>query len=51
MKAEDARREESAGPLRPVAEQAERIAAARAAAGEAGVRLFVSEGVPRGALS
>ncbi|MGW7822290.1 hypothetical protein ACWGLF_30245 [Streptomyces puniciscabiei] len=50
MKAEDARREESGDPLRPVAEQTERIAAARAAAGEAAVRLFLSDGVPRRAL-
>ncbi|MFE4702935.1 isocitrate lyase/phosphoenolpyruvate mutase family protein [Streptomyces sp. NPDC056738] len=39
---EDALYEEGAGPLRPVAEQAERIAAVRAAADAAGVPLFVN---------
>ncbi|MFJ4782429.1 isocitrate lyase/phosphoenolpyruvate mutase family protein [Streptomyces sp. NPDC088794] len=39
---EDALYEAGAGPLRPVAEQAERIAAARAAADSAGVPLFVN---------
>ncbi|MFJ3639202.1 isocitrate lyase/phosphoenolpyruvate mutase family protein [Streptomyces sp. NPDC090108] len=39
---EDARHEADGGPLRPVAEQAERIAAARAAADAAGVPLFVN---------
>ncbi|MET9896745.1 isocitrate lyase/phosphoenolpyruvate mutase family protein [Streptomyces sp. NPDC006465] len=39
---EDALHTEGAGPLRPVAEQAERIAAARAAADAAGVPLFVN---------
>ncbi|MFD8736254.1 isocitrate lyase/phosphoenolpyruvate mutase family protein [Streptomyces sp. NPDC059618] len=39
---EDALYGEGAGPLRPVAEQAERIAVARAAADAAGVPLFVN---------
>ncbi|MGW5649789.1 isocitrate lyase/PEP mutase family protein [Streptomyces humi] len=39
---EDARYDGGEGPLRPVAEQAERIAAARAAADTAGVPLFVN---------
>lgn len=39
---EDALYEEGAGPLRPVAEQAERVAAVRAAADAAGVPLFVN---------
>ncbi|MFF0189882.1 isocitrate lyase/phosphoenolpyruvate mutase family protein [Streptomyces sp. NPDC005244] len=39
---EDALHEEGAGPLRPVAAQADRIAAARAAADTAGVPLFVN---------
>ncbi|CAL9383240.1 putative protein [Streptomyces sp. enrichment culture] len=39
---EDARYEPGGSPLRPVAEQAERIAAARAAADAAGVPLFVN---------
>ncbi|MGW0627479.1 isocitrate lyase/PEP mutase family protein [Streptomyces sp. NPDC002758] len=39
---EDASYEEGTGPLRPVAEQAERIAAAREAADAAGVPLFVN---------
>ncbi|MEV5724942.1 isocitrate lyase/phosphoenolpyruvate mutase family protein [Streptomyces pharetrae] len=39
---EDALHTPGRGPLRPVAEQAERIAAARAAADEAGVPLFVN---------
>ncbi|MET8247004.1 isocitrate lyase/phosphoenolpyruvate mutase family protein [Streptomyces sp. NPDC005202] len=39
---EDALYEEGAGPLRPVAEQAERIAAAREAADAEGVPLFVN---------
>ncbi|MET8034367.1 isocitrate lyase/phosphoenolpyruvate mutase family protein [Streptomyces sp. NPDC005345] len=39
---EDALHGEGAGPLRPVAEQADRIAAARAAADAAGVPLFVN---------
>ncbi|MFG2791659.1 isocitrate lyase/phosphoenolpyruvate mutase family protein [Streptomyces sp. NPDC048419] len=39
---EDALYEEGTGPLRPVAEQAERIAAAREAADAAGVPLFVN---------
>ncbi|MEU1403099.1 isocitrate lyase/phosphoenolpyruvate mutase family protein [Streptomyces sp. NPDC005728] len=39
---EDARHEAGGEPLRPVAEQAQRIAAARAAAEEAGVPLFVN---------
>ncbi|AIS01557.1 isocitrate lyase/PEP mutase family protein [Streptomyces glaucescens] len=39
---EDALHVPGRGPLRPVAEQAERIAAARAAADEAGVPLFVN---------
>ncbi|MFJ6080779.1 isocitrate lyase/phosphoenolpyruvate mutase family protein [Streptomyces sp. NPDC092369] len=39
---EDALYAAGAGPLRPVAEQAERIAAARAAADSAGVPLFVN---------
>ncbi|MFF7750954.1 isocitrate lyase/phosphoenolpyruvate mutase family protein [Streptomyces sp. NPDC007971] len=39
---EDARHEAGGEPLRPVAEQAERIAAARAAADRAGVPLFVN---------
>jgi len=39
---EDALHEAGAGPLRPVGEQAERIAAAREAADAEGVRLFVN---------
>ncbi|MEU8789418.1 isocitrate lyase/phosphoenolpyruvate mutase family protein [Streptomyces sp. NPDC048643] len=39
---EDALHTEGAGPLRPLAEQADRIAAARAAADTAGVPLFVN---------
>ncbi|MFD7299854.1 isocitrate lyase/phosphoenolpyruvate mutase family protein [Streptomyces pharetrae] len=39
---EDALHTPGRGPLRPVAEQAERLAAARAAADEAGVPLFVN---------
>ncbi|KAB1986414.1 isocitrate lyase/PEP mutase family protein [Streptomyces triticiradicis] len=39
---EDALYEEGAGPLRPLKEQAERVAAARAAADAAGVPLFVN---------
>ncbi|MFE0516979.1 isocitrate lyase/phosphoenolpyruvate mutase family protein, partial [Streptomyces sp. NPDC058964] len=39
---EDAFHEEGSGPLRPVAEQAERIAAARQAADDQGVPLFVN---------
>ncbi|MFF3876544.1 isocitrate lyase/phosphoenolpyruvate mutase family protein [Streptomyces sp. NPDC001978] len=39
---EDASYQEGTGPLRPVAEQAERIAAAREAADAAGVPLFVN---------
>ncbi len=39
---EDARHEGGGEPLRPVAEQAERISAARAAADRAGVPLFVN---------
>ncbi|MET9897346.1 isocitrate lyase/phosphoenolpyruvate mutase family protein [Streptomyces sp. NPDC006446] len=39
---EDALHTEGAGPLRPAGEQAERIAAARAAADSAGVPLFVN---------